>query len=119
MRLWQGIVRLGLGQRVADAVIGRVPTPCWVAEITGPDPRYRWARKFVKGKKDYAKANSKGSRGVFVWYTLQSGRVYDVQARVTWRRTERYFCRVDDAGEVVRMTEEEVRQWFARQQTAE
>lgn len=98
----------GLG----DATFGR-PNQPWVAEITGPDPTYTYQRRFVRGKKDYSKANSKGSRGVYLWFLLESGRVYEVNERKTWSTTERYFCRVADDGEIIRMSREEVAAWCA------
>lgn len=79
----------------------------WVAEITGRDPRYQYSRKFLDGQKDYSEANSIGSRGVYVYYHLEPGRIYEVNDLATWRRTDRYFCRVED-GRVIRMAEEEV-----------
>ena len=36
----------------------------WVAKITGTDPKFGMKREFINGNKDYAGANSKGTRGV-------------------------------------------------------
>ena len=112
LRLWRNIADLaapGLG----DVVIGSTPSRAWVAWITGPDARYRWKREFLRGRKDYTDANGVGSRGVYVWYTLESGKVYEVQAPVTWKRDERYFCRVTDDGEIVGIEESEVPEWLS------
>lgn len=107
-------------QRTIDAFIptGRrrpdpIPSPCWVAEITGWDPRYRWKRRFLDGKTDYSESNSVGSRGVYIYYELDSGHIYEVYHRVTWGRSERYFCRVSDEGDVIRLSNEEVTTWVA------
>lgn len=81
----------------------------WVAEITGPDHRYGWARTFLRGNKDYSRANSVGSRGVMVYYQLRGGPVYEVNDWTSWSRMDRYFCRVED-GKIVRITEGEVRE---------
>lgn len=79
----------------------------WVAEVTGRDPRYRYTRQFLDGRKDYSAANSIGSRGVYVYYHLEPGRIYEVNDLATWGHTDRYLCRVED-GRVIRMAEEEV-----------
>jgi len=111
IRLWTGVLNTGM-PGLAQAVFGNITNSYWVAEITGPDPRYRYARSFVKGKKDYARANSKGSRGIFSYYLLETDRLYEVKAPVTWRRVEHYFCMVTDEGEVQRVDQEFVEQWI-------
>lgn len=98
----------GLG----DGVVGRCPRRAWVARIVGPDARYGWCREFIRGKIDYSEANSKGSRGVMLHYVLKPGEVYEVNAPSSWRRNDRYFCRVSDSGEIVRISQEEVQQWL-------
>lgn len=86
----------------------------WVAEITGRDERFGLARKFVRGRMDFSLASDDASRGVWVWYTLHSGRVYEVQRRTTWEVSERLFVTVDEAGELHRMAREEVDQWLSK-----
>lgn len=111
MRLWRNVVDHvipGLG----SAVTGSIPQPCWVAEITGTDHKYKYKRKFLHGKKDYQKSNSKGSRGVYIWYILESGKHYEVKERVSWSRSKRYFIKVTDAGDIVWSTELEVESWL-------
>lgn len=110
-RLWTGVMN-ELVPGMGDAVMGKFPASYWVAEITGTDPTYKWRREFIKGKKDYGGANSVGSRGIFIHYILESGKVYEVKARTSWRSSDRYFCRVDDAGNIVRMAETEVQAWL-------
>lgn len=79
----------------------------WVAEITGPDDRYRLARSFLRGKFDYSHANGVGSRGILVEYILSSGHIYEVQEQISWKSIRRYFCTVDAAtGEIVELSEE-------------
>lgn len=80
----------------------------WVAEITGTDPRFGFARKFLSGRKDYSEANSIGSRGVHLYYELTPG-VYEVNDLVSWSRTRRYFCRVGEDGSRQEIPEAEVR----------
>lgn len=98
--------------QVAKGIIGEATANYFVAEITGFDPKYKYQRTFLRAKKDYRRANSKGSRGVYAWYILESGRVYDVLERVSWRRSERYFCKVTDQGDIIRISEYEVQQWL-------
>jgi len=85
-----------------------MPYPCWVAEIKGFGKKYHYDREFVPGKNDYSKANSKGTRGIFCWYVLESGHVYEVKEPTSWSRIERYFCRVSDEGEIIKISEGEV-----------
>ena len=69
---------------------GRTP---WVAEITGRHPRFKLDRVFQGFKKDYASANSCGSRGVYLHFELTDG-IYEVLEFMSWRRSRRYFLRV-------------------------
>lgn len=89
-----------------------LPKP-WVARITGRDPVYGYARQFMRGQKDYSQANSIGSRGVYLYYALESG-VYEVNRRVSWKRSRRYFIRVEDA-QIAEIDEQEVGRWLDSQ----
>ena len=112
MKLWTGILNSGM-PGLGDMLTGDAPkSACWVAQIIGFDPKYKYARQFVKGKKDYTHANSKGSRGVFVYYVLESGYVYEVLSPSTWSRIDRYFCTVTDDGEIQRVDKDYVDQWI-------
>ena len=79
----------------------------WVAEITGSDPKYKYVRKFLRYKKDYSRSNSKGSRGVYAEYILETGKIYDVK-----NNKRRYFCKVDDDGDIIQIDESEVKEWI-------
>lgn len=83
----------------------------WVARITGRDERHGLAREFLRGKKDYREANSTGSRGVYRWFELPEGQVFEVNAPQTWTAADRYFCR-SVRGKAVRMTREELDAWL-------
>jgi hypothetical protein len=111
VRLWHGVVSQALGKDVADQVIGSFPSRAWAAEITGLDPKYGFARKFLKPSVDYSEANSVGSRGVYRYYWLEEGKVYDVSSPKSWKRTDRYFCRVED-GNLIEMGKDEVKEWL-------
>jgi hypothetical protein len=83
------------------------PPSAWVAEITGPDSKYKYQRKFLRLKKDYSRSNSKGSRGVYAEYILDSGRLYEVKDF-----KNRYFCTVSDDGDIIKLNESEVQEWL-------
>lgn len=90
--------------RHLDPMIYRKP---WVAEIIGLDKQYGFARSFLHGRKDYSLANGIGSRGVYLWYDLESSRIYEVKEQKTWRAWDRYYCRVE-ANQLIRMDRDEV-----------
>lgn len=86
----------------------------WVAELTGRDARFGYARRFLRpALTDYSASNAIGSRGVVRHYHLREGAVYEVHERVSWGRSRRYACRVE-GGAVVEMTDAEVRAWLDR-----
>jgi len=71
------------------------------------------ARTFIESKLTRKRANGAHSRGVELWFVLESGHIYEVKQCVSWTRSERYFCVVSDAGEVNRITSEEVERWLS------
>lgn len=96
------------GRAYFDESIGMLPRSSWVAEITGPDEKYGLARSFLRGKTDYSKSNSKGSRGIFCEYILEPGKIYEVKSQVSWKNADRYFCIVNGNGDIVEIDEKEV-----------
>lgn len=84
----------------------------WVAEITGLCSTYRFKRSFVNGEKDYSEANSIGSRGVYVFYPVREGRIYEINEPMSWKHDRRYFARFDGDQEI-EMSESEVMEWLA------
>lgn len=78
----------------------------WVAKITGRTYR-GFHREFIKPVVDYAKANSKLSRGVYYYWHLDDG-VYDA---VLGRNYDRQFLRVKD-GQWQQCTKDEVVAWL-------
>lgn len=111
LKLWESVVNEVL-PGVGSALIGKYPSSCWVAEIVGPDAKFGFDRQFVKPRKDYSKANSVGSRGVYNWYVIESGRYYEVKEQTSWRRGDRYFIKVTENGDVQRVAKSEVEQWL-------
>lgn len=85
----------------------------WVARIEGSDPKYGLKREFLQAKWDYSQANSKGTRGVRLWFVLSSGHLYEVKRWVSSRRTSRYFCCVTANGELHELTKEEAEEWVS------
>lgn len=102
----------GLGDMTFGTNNGKPKPSYWVAQITGVHQVFHYERKFLKGKKDYTYSNSKGSRGVYVYYLLESGNIYEVKSPVSWKRTERYFCIVTEDGEIQRVNKEYVDKWI-------
>lgn len=97
---------------VWDGLIGpNVESKVWVAEITGSDLIYKYSRKFLKCKVDYSKANSKGTRGVIHWFILETGKIYEVESPVSWSRKERYFCKISECGDIIKIDKSEVDKW--------
>jgi hypothetical protein len=80
----------------------------WVAEIVGTHPTFGFAREFLSPLRDYSEANSVGSRGVFLYYQLGVGKIYEVSARLSWKKKDRYFCRQEIGGARTRLTRDEV-----------
>lgn len=101
----------------AGELLGDMPSPRhpWVAKITGLWPSGKFQREFLHGTNDYSEANSKGSRGVFVYYTLESGNYYDVYELISWKNDDRYFCKVDEKGDIIIVDEKEIELFFTRQ----
>ena len=97
----------GLG----TGVFGGWPPSGWVAELIGLDHRYGYKRRFLRPRKDYAKSNSTGSRGVYAWFVIESGKCYEVCEKLSWRHSNRYFCQVTDQGNIVEMDKNEVDEW--------
>lgn len=83
------------------------PARNWVARLFGSDGRGGWARVFLPGMRDYASANSQGSRGIVVTYFLDQGPIYEISRPLSWRSTDRYFLRIV-AGVPLRMSRAEV-----------
>lgn len=85
----------------------------WVSEITGHESDGRLQRRFIDANRDYSRANSKGSRGVMLWYILESDRLYEVKQNESWNKSRRYFCSVSAAGEIVELSQDLVQEWLS------
>jgi len=71
----------------------------WVARITGLDDRFRLAREFIIGMRDYSQANSIGSFGIYEYFALPPG-IYEVNESIKLGKARRYFIRIQD-GKIV------------------
>lgn len=112
LALWTGILN-ELKDSLGRAVIGNPrPRKPWVAELTGINEKFGYERTFLPANWDRRHANGTHSRGVELWFILESGHIYQVHVPTSWRNTARYFCTVSDAGEVVRINESLVQQWL-------
>lgn len=101
MRVWSRIYSsCGVsGKKVIGSLRGYIR---WgVEEIDTEGNHIQWLR----GRTDYSRANSKGSRGVYIWYVLESGHRYRVHAPQSWNSTEVYICTVDEEGNIVKEQE--------------
>ena len=78
----------------------------WVARITGFDSRFGYHREFIDGVRDYTQSTSTGARGIFIYYALRPG-LYEVNERISWHRSRRYFCRIEDT-DIQEVSENEV-----------
>jgi hypothetical protein len=93
--------------------IGGGRDACWVAEITGFLPGGGLARQMVHGNVDYSLANSKGTRGVYVYYIMRPQRVYEIKRPISWARSSRVFVYVDSDGTQQSWTMKDVIEWLS------
>lgn len=112
---------IGLHTRNSDALVAEFtsrfgdPTRLkpWCAEITGRDPTYGYARQFLPPRYDYSQANSVGSRGIYAWWTIETGRLYQMSSRQSWTGgMERRWLVVDEDGDTRELTQEEADRWL-------
>lgn len=108
LKFWKGVTAEICGNDLAEATFGSFKASYFVAEITGFHPKFKYDRNFLRCKKDYKHANSKGSRGVYAFYILESGKIYDVLEPYSWKNSHRYFCTVTEEGSIEILTKEEV-----------
>ena len=58
-------------------------------------------KKYLKRQVDYTDANKDGTKGVYIYYILRPGFVYEVLEPVTWKTNIKYFCIVQN-GELIK-----------------
>jgi len=84
-----------------------------VAELTGLSGEADYERRFLRPKADYTHATSTGSRGVWFFWTLEAGRIYEARYRTSWKDWAYRLMTVTEHGEIKDVTVEEVRGWLA------
>ncbi|MCB9441193.1 MAG: hypothetical protein H6523_13205 [Mycolicibacterium sp.] len=84
----------------------------WLAEITGRTPKFKFRRRFLRADRDFSCANKRGTRGIEYSWTLTVNRVYQAMVPWSWTDGDRKYLRVDPAGDVVEIDEEEVIAWL-------
>ncbi len=112
LRLFESIadqVTPGIGRAITGGYRRKRP---WVAEIIGVSQRYGFERSFLDPKKDYSRSNAIGSRGVRLFFILESGRLYEINEQTSWRRWLRWYAVVSDSGDIVHVSKEEAHQWL-------
>lgn len=75
-------------------------------------------RPVKKPRADYARANSKGTRGVWLYWTLECGPLYQARYRTTWTDWHTRILTVAPDGRILDVTEEEARAWLANARSA-
>lgn len=94
-------VNLDSDQSIIPPFVGQVSSRNGVLQLSA-----------LRGRRDYSKANSKGSRGVYAHFILREDVLYYVAARLTWRSVDRYFCALRTDGSIYRLSPDEVQEWL-------
>jgi hypothetical protein len=84
----------------------------WVAEVVGRYNSGKLKRDFLSGAYDYSDSNSSGSRGIKLCFILESNKLYEVHSYASWRSAVNYFCAVTEAGDIMRLNNNEVDEWL-------
>lgn len=84
----------------------------YVDELTGLMLSGAFLRQRLKPKADYAEANSRGTRGVRLVWTLEAGPVYHARYRTTWEQWHDRYLTIGPDGRMIDTTEEEARSWL-------
>jgi hypothetical protein len=85
-----------------------IPSRAWVKKgyikVTSVSAHPEW--EFIRANTwDYSEANSVGTRGVYKYYWLEDGEVYEVSEPWSWGKTLHYFCVVIN-GEIRKVSKE-------------
>ncbi len=92
--------------------LGRPELRPWVARVIPIPGSEGYRREMIAYQhKDYSRANSVGSRGVYAYYLLSPG-VYEIHQRTSWKHGEQYYLQVKEDGTKQRLGDDEVREWL-------
>lgn len=81
------------------------------ARLIGVRPNGSFDRQFLQPHHDH---HVDSRAGLHAYYLLESGNVYEVQLPLQRDQEHHYFCMVSDAGDIVRLSEQEARRWLQR-----
>jgi hypothetical protein len=85
-----------------------IPSRAWVKELYIKETvlSYHIEERWVKANSyDYSEANSVGSRGVYKYYWLEEGGIYQINSPESWGRSDNYYCLVINS-EIKRVSKE-------------
>lgn len=80
----------------------------WLCELAGYEGPGRYRRVFLRPRKDFGRANNRGTRGVDYLWVLQQARVYQAYWPTSWKTGTRAFLRVTADGDVQQITRAQV-----------
>lgn len=82
-----------------------------VWRITGVGLSGHLLKTRLRADVDYSEANSVGSRGVYFYYVLDDGGIYEVFEWLSWKSSRTYYCRAVD-GRREHLNMEQVLRWL-------
>lgn len=71
-----------------------------------------YRKRRVPFRRDYSRANGKGSRGVYKYFTLEEGKLYLVRELTSWKNERKYHVTARE-GHVIELSEQEVDAWLS------
>jgi hypothetical protein len=75
------------------------PDRAWIAQLVGIDGRGGYTRAFLRAPRDYSRANSRGTRGVYRCFTLEEGLIYEINQPVNWKSNDRRIVHIMQGAE--------------------
>lgn len=96
-------------ERIDSNILNIPNNNIWIAELLGFSEVFNFKRRFLKYQRDYSEANGSGSRGIYDTFILETGKFYEVKDS-----EYRYFCKVDSAGDIVKIEKQEVIEWLKK-----
>lgn len=58
----------------------------------------------LPGRRDYARANKRGTRGIYRWFVVEDGKLYCVRAQTGWTEFDTYYVTARE-GAIVRVAD--------------
>lgn len=104
MRATIGLEHIGA---LDDRSTAHTPTICEVYRDSIGVIRHRPLR----GRRDFARANRRGSRGIYRWYILEQGKLYWVREQRGWTESISYYVTATN-GEALRLDDGAADEWL-------